>query len=226
LKCRNGLRGEVNRTHLGTGPLIFSTACDFHISPSRGIAAALLFIQARPLPKEYVSPNETMFLLSDWMCDLSVTMLTPHIPMDILLIEDRSEDIHMVEQAMTTNQLANRVIVAKNAIEATMYLRQCAAVGPLDEHHELNSPGLILLDVNMSEHRGLDILHDLRTDNKLMTIPIVILTNSLEETDLACTMSHGVTGYFLKPMDAAQLRKVVKDVEEHWSLLTTAPCAN
>ena len=160
------------------------------------------------------------------MCNVSETMMTPHIPMDILLIEDRTEDIHMVEQAITANQLANRIIVAKNSVEATMYLRQCAAVGPMDEHHEVTSPGLILLDVNMSEHRGLDILHDLRTDKKLMTIPIVILTNSLEETDLACTMAHGVTGYFLKPMDAAQLRKVVKDVEEHWSLLTAAPCAN
>jgi CheY-like chemotaxis protein len=167
-----------------------------------------------------------MIRKSDWMCDLSVTMLTPHIPMDILLIEDRNEDIDMVENAVTATQLANRVIVAKNAVEAIMYLRQCAATGPLDEHHDVASPGLILLDVNMSERRGLDILHDLRTDEKLMTIPIVILTDSLEETDLACTMAHGVTGYFLKPMDAAQLRKVVKDVEEHWSLLTTAPCAN
>jgi CheY-like chemotaxis protein len=153
-------------------------------------------------------------------------MLTPHLPMDILLIEDRKEDISMVEQAVTATQLANRVIVAKNSVEAIMYLRQCQSTGPLDEQHEVAGPGLILLDVNMAEHRGLDILHDLRTDEKLMTIPIVILTDSLEETDLACTMAHGVTGYFLKPMDAAQLRKVVKDVEEHWSLLTTAPCAN
>jgi CheY-like chemotaxis protein len=158
---------------------------------------------------------EMMAWISDWMCDLSATMLTPHLPMDILLIEDRNEAIDMVEQAVTATQLANRVIVAKNAVEAIMYLRQCNATGPMDEQHEVPGPGLILLDVNMAEHRGLDILHDLRTDIKLMTIPIVILTDSLEETDLACTMAHGVTGYFLKPMDAVQLRKVVKDVEEH-----------
>jgi CheY-like chemotaxis protein len=154
-------------------------------------------------------------------------MLTPHIPMDILLIEDRDEDISMVEEAVAETKLDNRMIVAKNPTEALMYLRQCAAVGAFDEEHEeIGGPGLILLDVNMSGHRGLDVLHDLRTDPKLMTIPIVILTNSLEESDLSCTMAHGVTGYFLKPMDALQLRKVVKDVEEHWGLLGTAPCAN
>ncbi|MBU1982848.1 response regulator [bacterium] len=154
-------------------------------------------------------------------------MLTPHVPMDILLIEDRDEDIEMVKDAIGQTQLSNRMVVAKNPSEALMYLRQCVSVGPFEETVlDHASPGLILLDVNMASHRGLDLLHDLRTDPKLMTIPIVILTSSLEETDLACTMSHGVTGYFLKPMDAHQLRKVIKDVEEHWSLLMIAPCAN
>ena len=156
-----------------------------------------------------------------------MTMLNPHTPMDILLIEDRSEDIQMVEEAISRTKLSNRMIVAKKPAEALMYLRQCVAVGPMDEEEvDHHGPGLILLDVNMEEHSGLDVLHDLRTDPKLMAIPIVILTNSLDETDLACTMAHGVTGYFLKPMDAQQLRKVVKDVEEHWNLLAAAPCAN
>jgi CheY-like chemotaxis protein len=168
-----------------------------------------------------------MNLTQQWMAILSVTMLTPQIPMDIMLIEDRDDDIGMVEEAINRTQLSNRMIVARNPHEALMYLRQCAAVGPYEEMSDvIKTPGLILIDVNMEERRGLDILHDLRSDIHLMTIPIVILTDSLEETDLACTMAHGVTGYFLKPMDAAQLRKVIKDVEEHWSLLTTAPCAN
>ncbi len=156
------------------------------------------------------------------------TMMTiPHIPMDILLIEDRDEDIGHVEEAVETTRLSNRVVVARNPAEALMYLRQCAALGPYDEGHaDMGSPGLILLDVNMDGQRGLDMLHDLRTDRTLMTIPVVILTDTLEEADLTCSMNHGVTGYFLKPMDAAQLRKVVKDVEEHWSLLAAAPCAN
>jgi CheY-like chemotaxis protein len=154
-------------------------------------------------------------------------MLTPHVPMDILLIEDREEEISMVEEAVNETRLANRMIVAKNPAEALLYLRQCAAAGPLEEEEPpISGPGLILLDVNLSGGHGLDVLHDLRSEPSFMTIPIVILTDSLEETDLECTMAHGVTGYFLKPMDPLQLRKVVKDVEEHWSLLATAPCAN
>jgi CheY-like chemotaxis protein len=155
-----------------------------------------------------------------------MTMMTPHVPMDILLIEDEDEEISIIEEAVTETNLSNRMIVARNPGEAMMYLRQCAAVGPMDEQHDVNSPGLILLDVDLEQRRGLDILHDLRSDPKLMTIPIVILTDSLEDTDLNCTMAHGVTGYFLKPMDPDQLKKVVKDVEEHWTLLTTPPCAN
>jgi CheY-like chemotaxis protein len=154
-------------------------------------------------------------------------MLTPRVPMDILLIEDHDEDIHRVEEAVQSLNLENRVVVARNSVEALMYLRQCVAFGPLDEPPPgVSEPGLILLDMNLSGRCGLDVLHDLRSDPKLMTIPIVILTNSLDETDLACTMAHGVTGYFLKPMDALQLKKVVRDVEEHWSLLITPPCAN
>ena len=147
--------------------------------------------------------------------------------MDILLIEDRAEDIGQVEEAIEATRLENRVVVARNSGEALIYFRQCAALGPYDEEHaETGSPGLILLDVNMERQRGLDVLHDLRSDRTLMTIPVVILTDTLEEADLTCSMNHGVTGYFLKPMDAAQLRKVVKDVEEHWTLLAAAPCAN
>jgi CheY-like chemotaxis protein len=159
--------------------------------------------------------------------DDGMTMMIPRVPMDILLIEDREEEIRRVERAVEEMRLKNRMVVATNPAEALMYLRQCAAVGPLDEHHlDTFGPGLILLDVNMERHHGLDMLHDLRSDPNLMVIPIVILTDSLEETDLTCTMAHGVTGYFLKPMDGHQLRKVIKDVEEHWSLLAVEPCAN
>ncbi len=141
-------------------------------------------------------------------------MNTPRLPIEILLVEDRDDEIKRIEQAVSAMELANRMIVARNGIEALLYLRK------------LTAPGLVLLDVNMSEKRGFDVLHELRSDPQLMTIPVVILTDSLDTTDLACTLSHGVTGYFLKPMDAEQLEKVVKDVEEHWSLLLTAPCAN
>jgi CheY-like chemotaxis protein len=153
-------------------------------------------------------------------------MLTKTAPMEILLIEDEEEEICRVEQAITENKLNNRVVVAKSTIEALSYLRQSVAVGPYDYQYDFGQPGLILLDINMGAKRGFDILHDLRTDPKLMTIPVVILTSSLEETDLACSMAHGVTGYFLKPMDMTQFKKIVRDVEEHWSLLRNAPCAN
>jgi CheY-like chemotaxis protein len=190
--------------------------------PLKAISAAILFSVGAGFAKD--KSEHTMIMTSER--DESVTKIAPQLPMDILLIEDRDEDISRVEDAVSEVSLTNRVVVARNPAEALMYLRQCVSLGPLDLREDIKEPGLILLDVNMSGRSGLDVLHDLRSDPKLMTIPIVVLTSVLDEDDLACTMAHGVTGYFLKPMDALQLKKVVKDVEEHWSLLTSPPCAN
>ena len=148
------------------------------------------------------------------------------VPIDILLIEDRDEAIEMVEGAIAETRLSNRMVVARSQLEAMHYLRHAAAYGPFDADHSMSKPGLILLDINMDSQQGFDVLHEIRTDPKLMTIPVVILTDNLAESDLAYTISHGVTGYFLKPMDPSQLRKVVRDVEDHWNLLWNAPCAN
>lgn len=154
------------------------------------------------------------------------SVLTPSVPMDILLIEDNDEQALMVKEALDDCKLQNQIIVMKRPMEAVQYLRQCVTNDDLNGSERTTEPGLIFLDVDMKEKRGFDVLHDLRSDPKLMTIPIVILTDSLDKADLRCSMSHGVTGYFLKPMEAAQLKKVVKDVEEHWTILAQAPCAN
>jgi CheY-like chemotaxis protein len=153
------------------------------------------------------------------------TVATPPVPMDILLIEDQDEQVLQVQEALEESKLKNHVVVIKRPMDALVYLRQVFAAGPYDQTNVV-PPGLIFLDVDMSDRRGFELLHDLRSDPLLMTIPIVILTDSLEKTDLSCSMNHGVTGYFLKPMEAAQLKKVVRDVEEHWSVLSQAPCAN
>jgi CheY-like chemotaxis protein len=185
------------------------------------------FVGGRALCHLVVRVYDDAVLRGDRPGVSAMMMMTPRVPMDILLVEDSDQEISRVEEAIAATRLNNRMVVAHNPVEAMMYLRQCAAVGPMDEGCEsFHSPGLILLDVNIEGRRGLDLLHELRTHPHLMTIPVVILTSSLEETDLRCTMAHGVTGYFLKPMDANQLRKVIRDVEEHWSLLLNEPCAN
>jgi CheY-like chemotaxis protein len=151
-------------------------------------------------------------------------MITPRLPIEILLVEDRDDEIERIEQAVSETELSNRIMVARNGMEALAYLRRLSVID--GQKVPDGAPGLILLDVNMRGKRGFDVLHELRSDPQLMTIPIVILTDSLDTTDLACTLAHGVTGYFLKPMDPAQFERVVKDVEEHWSLLKLDPSAN
>ena len=159
------------------------------------------------------------------MSDEEFMMMTPRLPIEILLVEDRDDEIERIERAVNEAELHNRILVARNGVEALNYLRQSAEPNGAVKAGG-TTPGLILLDVNMSGKRGFDVLHELRCDPSLMTIPVVILTDSLDTTDLACTLAHGVTGYFLKPMDANQLEQVIKDVEEHWSLLLMDPSAN
>ena len=151
-------------------------------------------------------------------------MNPPRLPIEILLVEDRDDEIKRIEEAVNETELHNRILVARNGMEALTYLRKTMMID--GQRVPAGAPGLILLDVNMREKRGFDVLHELRSDPSLMTIPIVILTDSLDTTDLACTLAHGVTGYFLNPMDPEQLERVVKDVEEHWSLLLVDPSIN
>src|SRR5512143_471212 len=124
-------------------------------------------------------------------------MTTPRLPIEILLVEDRDDEIQRFEEAVHETELSNRILVARNGVEALNYLRRLEMTD--GQKVPDGAPGLILLDVNMRGKRGFDVLHELRSDPRLMTIPIVILTDSLDTTDLACTLAHGVTGYFLKP---------------------------
>lgn len=144
---------------------------------------------------------------------------------DILAYSSDSRVLEDFEGAAQESQLSSRVVLAKTEAEALGNLQQSAwATESLLDSDGRQRIGLVFID--LQSEGAHDLLHTLRTTNVTMPIPIVMITDALNESELQYTIGHGVTGYFLSPIDPAQLRKVVRDVQDHWNLLRNAPCAN
>lgn len=133
----------------------------------------------------------------------------------ILLVEDNIPDIELTLAALEESNLANKVVVARDGVEALDYLH-CRGkfagrpVGP---------PAVILLDNSMPRISGLEVLRQIKGDPKLKTIPVVMLTTSKEEPDLVQAYKLGVNSYVVKPVDVQQFVAAVKQVGAFWAIL-------
>ena len=133
----------------------------------------------------------------------------------ILLVEDDLVDVKTVKRAFKINKVKNPLFVVKNGEEALHFLR-----------HEENyadmaasaRPGLILLDLNMPGMNGIEFLQELKSDQALRTIPVVVLTTSGLDYDIVETYSLGIAGYIIKPVEFADFVQVMKTIEGYWNL--------
>jgi CheY-like chemotaxis protein len=137
----------------------------------------------------------------------------------ILLAEDNSKDVELTLEAMAENSLANIIIVVKDGVEALEYLR-CQGKYKL---RKAGNPALILLDIKMPRMDGIEVLRNIRSDAKLKSIPVVVLTSSREENDLINTYELGVNAYVLKPVDFKQFIEAVKQIGSFWAVLNELP---
>lgn len=145
-------------------------------------------------------------------------VIIPSVPIDILLISDNDNDGYLLDDALSQSHLKNRLVLIQNTNEVIPHLKEC--------QKRFSLPGLIMLNVGIQGDASFDCLHKIRTSKEFMTIPIVVLTSNLAESTLQFSINHGVTGYFLSPVDPGQMRKVIKDVEDHWALLQRELGAN
>lgn len=137
----------------------------------------------------------------------------------ILLAEDNVEDVELTLEALSEYHLANDVIVARDGAEALDYLYcrgsfQMRAAG---------NPAVILLDIKMPKVDGLEVLRTIKADEKLKTIPVVMLTSSREEPDLVESYRLGVNAYVVKPVNFQEFVKAVKQLGVFWALLNERP---
>lgn len=132
----------------------------------------------------------------------------------ILLVEDNPADARLVTELLKEGQLPHRISHVNDGVEALEYLRQEAG------HVGARRPDLILLDLNLPRKDGRELLAEIKTDDKLRRIPVVVLTTSQAEDDITKAYNLYANCYLTKPVDLDQFSRVIKSIEDFW--LTTA----
>jgi CheY-like chemotaxis protein len=126
----------------------------------------------------------------------------------ILLVEDNPNDVELTMEALSEHNLANRVVVVKDGVEAMEYLR---CEGNYKQRNTGN-PAVVLLDIKMPRMDGIEVLKTVRSDNELKIIPVVMLTSSREEPDLKKCYDLGANAYMVKPVNSKDFFEVVKQI--------------
>jgi CheY-like chemotaxis protein len=137
----------------------------------------------------------------------------------ILLAEDNPNDVELTLEALDQHNLANRVTVAHDGVEAMEYLRRERAF----KERQPGDPAVILLDIKMPRKDGLEVLREIRGDPALRLLPVVILTSSREEQDLLTSYELGVNAYVVKPVDFASFIDAVQMLGMFWALVNERP---
>lgn len=137
----------------------------------------------------------------------------------ILLVEDSVADAEMAIDALNEAHLANPVVHVEDGVECMDYLHGRGAW----DSREPGDPAVVLLDIKMPRMNGLDVLTAMRDDERLRRIPVVILSSSREESDLARSWDLGANAYVIKPVDVDQFFDAVRTLGQFWAVLNQAP---
>ncbi len=140
----------------------------------------------------------------------------------ILLIEDNPDDEVLTRRALKKNNIGNEVVVARDGAEALDYLFGMGA----HEGRDLSvMPQVVLLDLKLPKVDGLEVLRRIRADERTRLLPVVILTSSKEQQDLADGYGYGANSYIRKPVDFAQFVEAVRQLGLYWLVLNETPQA-
>lgn len=137
----------------------------------------------------------------------------------ILYAEDNPHDVELTLAALAEHNLANEVVVVGDGAEALDYLHHRGRY----QLRRNGNPALILLDLKMPKVDGLGVLRAIKQDPQLRVIPIVMLTSSREEPDLARAYELGVNAYVVKPVDFQSFITAVKQLGVFWAMLNEPP---
>ncbi len=138
----------------------------------------------------------------------------------ILLIEDNPSDIELTRRALERSHVANELVVVQDGQEALDYLFGSGAYAG----RELSAlPGVTLLDLHLPKVPGLEVLRAIRADPRTRRMPVVILTSSNEEPDLAASYDLGVNSYIQKPVDFESFSEAIRTLGLYWLMLNEPP---
>jgi chemotaxis family two-component system response regulator Rcp1 len=138
-------------------------------------------------------------------------------PIEILLAEDSATDVMLTEEALEFAKMRNNLHIVKDGVEAMAFLRKER------EYSDKPRPDLILLDLNMPRKDGREVLTEVKTDDDLKTIPVVVLTTSQAQEDVIKAYGLHANCYISKPVDFDQFTNVVKAIDNFWFTVVTLP---
>jgi CheY-like chemotaxis protein len=138
----------------------------------------------------------------------------------ILLVEDNPDDEALTLRALHKNNIRNEVVVAHDGVEALDYLFGTGSYAGRDATH---TPHVVLLDLKLPKIDGLEVLRQLRADERTKLLPVVILTSSLEQQDLLRGYDLGANSYVRKPVDFNQFIEAVRQLGLYWLILNERP---
>jgi two-component system, chemotaxis family, response regulator Rcp1 len=138
-------------------------------------------------------------------------------PVEILLVEDNPGDVRLTIEGLKEGKVYNNLHVARDGVEALAYLRREG------KHAGAVRPDLILLDLNLPRMDGREVLSAIKSDARMRTIPVVVLTTSRAEQDVLGSYDLHANCYITKPVDLEQFMTVVKSIENFWLRVVTLP---
>jgi CheY-like chemotaxis protein len=138
-------------------------------------------------------------------------------PIEILLVEDNPADVRLTQENFKETKISNNLHVVNDGDEAIDFLRREGKYA-----HSVR-PDLILLDLNLPKKNGREVLEEIKADDKLKRIPVVILTVSKADEDIINAYNLHANCYITKPVDLNQFVKVVKSIEDFWLSIVKLP---
>lgn len=137
----------------------------------------------------------------------------------ILLVEDDPNDTELTMTALEEYHLSNEVVVAPDGAEALDYLYQRGKF----QGRSNGNPAVMLLDLKLPKIDGLEVLKQIKSDDNLRMIPVVVLTSSREERDMVASYKLGVNAYVVKPVDFHEFVNAIKELGVFWAIINEAP---
>ncbi|TFH11029.1 MAG: response regulator [Candidatus Atribacteria bacterium] len=138
-------------------------------------------------------------------------------PVEILLVEDNEGDARLAQEALKDAKVSNKITWVRDGVEALAFLRREGA------HAGSARPDVILLDLNLPKKDGREVLAEIKEDDDLRRIPVVVLTVSDAEEDIVKSYSLHANCYIKKPLDLDQFLRVIKAIENFWLTIVKLP---
>ena len=138
-------------------------------------------------------------------------------PVEILLVEDNEGDVGLIEEVFEEAKIKNKLHIAKDGEEAMLYLRG------KEKFSGSPRPDIIILDLNLPNKDGREVLREIKEDENLQNIPVIVLTTSNAEKDILGAYGLRANAYITKPLDFDQFIKVVGSIENFWLEIVRLP---